>query len=229
MSLPVDYYAVLDIHNDATNLQILQAYRRLSLQWHPEKHPEGTSPSVQSQFQLISEAYDVLTHPELRAVFDYYGEKGLKTGVTLPTGRPSPAYTLSTPPLALFESVFGQSSPYSAVLSYNTAAAIQEPSAPHKPAPVVVKLFLSLEELYHGCQKKVKVARKRLTSPPSTSPSPSPATFVLDERLLSLNVVAGYRAGTKITFEGEGDESEGGVRGMCSSWWRSGRTRGWRG
>ena len=38
-------------------------------------------------------------------------------------------------------------------------------------------------------------------------------TFVLDERVLSLNVIAGYRAGTKITFEGEGDENEAGLRG----------------
>ena len=206
--MSLDYYTVLDVRRDATDLQILQAYRRLALQWHPAKHPDGDSDAVLTEFQRISEAYDVLTNAERRAVFDYYGEKGLKLGVTTQSGATTAPYSLSTPPTALFDSVFGQASPYSALLSYNTTDALLRSAAPAKPAAVDLRLFLSLEELYRGCVKKVKVARKRLTSPPTTPPS-----FVLDERLLSVNVLAGYRAGTRITFAGEGDESTDGAVG----------------
>ena len=222
MSLGVDYYSILDLRRDATPLHILQAYRRLALQWHPSKHPLGPSDSaVQLHFLRISEAYDVLTDPQRRALFDYYGEKGLKAGTTTSTGEVTPPYTLATTPLALFDTVFGTPSPYAAALSYNTTDAPPHREAPTKPAPLLIQMFLSLEELYHGCTKKVKVARKRLTqpspsSPPASSTSestpspPFPSTFILDERVLAVNILPGYPAGTRITFPGEGDEGEGG-------------------
>ena len=61
MSLPLDYYALLDIQRDASDLQIKQAYRRLALQWHPLKNKTGAPEQVDAQFTRISEAYDVLT------------------------------------------------------------------------------------------------------------------------------------------------------------------------
>ena len=61
MSLPVDYYALLDIQRDASDLQIKQAYRRLALQWHPLKNKTDTPDQVNAHFTRISEAYDVLT------------------------------------------------------------------------------------------------------------------------------------------------------------------------
>ena len=61
MSLPLDYYALLDIQRDASDLQIKQAYRRLALQWHPLKNKTDTPEAVNAQFARISEAYDVLT------------------------------------------------------------------------------------------------------------------------------------------------------------------------
>ena len=61
MSLSLDYYALLDIQRDASDLQIKQAYRRLALQWHPLKNKTDSAEHVTAQFSRISEAYDVLT------------------------------------------------------------------------------------------------------------------------------------------------------------------------
>ena len=111
-------------------------------------------------------------------------------------------YNFTTSPSALFDSVFGTLSPFSALFSYNTSDALAATPAPTKPATQEIKLYLSLEEIYRGCTKKVKVARKRLTTPDSAS-TPS---FVLDERLLAVTVLPGYPASTRITFPNEGDQ-----------------------
>jgi DnaJ-class molecular chaperone len=111
--------------------------------------------------------------------------------------------------------VFGTASPFAAQFSYNTTDAVSSSPPPAKPPCQELKLFLSLEEIYRGCTKKVKVARKRLSTPAAVSPSSaaSPASFLIDERLLSVEVRPGWKAGTRITFPGEGDESEAAVRG----------------
>ena len=65
MSLPLDYYALLDVQRDASDLQVKQAYRRLALQWHPLKNKTDTPEQVEAHFTRISEAYDVLTDRQL--------------------------------------------------------------------------------------------------------------------------------------------------------------------
>ena len=119
----------------------------------------------------------------------------------VPTAETKP-YKFTTSPSALFDSVFGTLSPFSALFSYNTSDALSATPAPAKPATQEVKLYLSLEEIYRGCTKKVKVARKRLSAP-DTAFTPS---FVVDERLLAVTVLPGYPASTRITFPNEGDQ-----------------------
>ena len=117
-------------------------------------------------------------------------------------------YSFSTSPSALFDSVFGTLSPFAALFSYNTSDALSATPAPTKPATQEIKLYLSLEEIYRGCTKKVKVARKRLTAAATSADSPAaaPSSFTLDERLLAVTVLPGYPASTRITFPNEGDQ-----------------------
>ena len=118
-------------------------------------------------------------------------------------------YAFASSPSALFDSVFGTLSPFSALFSYNTSDALAASPAPTKPATQEVKLYLSLEEIYRGCTKKVKVARKRLSAPlPSadSAPAQQQPSFVIDERLLAVTVLPGYPASTRITFPSEGDQ-----------------------
>ncbi|MEP6834177.1 MAG: molecular chaperone DnaJ [Gemmatimonas sp.] len=71
-----DFYAVLNVSREATDDEIKQSYRRLAMQWHPDKN--GGSKEAEDKFKTISEAYDVLRDPQKRAAYDRYGEAGLR-------------------------------------------------------------------------------------------------------------------------------------------------------
>jgi molecular chaperone DnaJ len=66
-----DYYEVLGVSRDADGAELKSAYRRLALQYHPDRNP-GT-PEAEEKFKEASEAYAVLSDPEKRARYDRYG------------------------------------------------------------------------------------------------------------------------------------------------------------
>ena len=73
-----DFYAVLGVPRDASDDDIKKAYRRLAMQWHPDRN--AGAKEAEEKFKTITEAYDVLRDPQKRAAFDRYGEAGLRGG-----------------------------------------------------------------------------------------------------------------------------------------------------
>jgi len=73
-----DFYSVLGVARTASDDEIKKAYRKLAMQYHPDRN--NGSKEAEEQFKSISEAYDVLRDPEKRAVYDRYGEAGLRGG-----------------------------------------------------------------------------------------------------------------------------------------------------
>jgi molecular chaperone DnaJ len=73
-----DFYSVLGVARSASDDEIKKAYRKLAMQYHPDRN--NGSKEAEEQFKSISEAYDVLRDPEKRAVYDRYGEAGLRGG-----------------------------------------------------------------------------------------------------------------------------------------------------
>ncbi|HEX5829809.1 MAG TPA: molecular chaperone DnaJ [Gemmatimonadaceae bacterium] len=73
-----DYYSVLGVARDATDDDVKKAYRKLAMQYHPDRN--GGSREAEERFKAITEAYDVLRDPQKRAAFDRYGEAGLRGG-----------------------------------------------------------------------------------------------------------------------------------------------------
>ena len=66
-----DYYKFLGVSRTATTKEIKKAYRALALEWHPDKHKgEEEKEKAEKQFQIIAEAYEVLSDDEKRAAFD---------------------------------------------------------------------------------------------------------------------------------------------------------------
>ncbi|KAE8899174.1 hypothetical protein PF005_g27852 [Phytophthora fragariae] len=63
------YYSVLDVDVDASPSVIVKAYRSMALKYHPDKNPDAEP----EQFQAITEAYEVLSDPEKRRLYDHYG------------------------------------------------------------------------------------------------------------------------------------------------------------
>jgi molecular chaperone DnaJ len=72
-----DYYEVLGLEPGASDKQIRSAFRRLARELHPDvsDHPEA-----QERFREAAEAYEVLSKPETRDLYDRYGHEGLRTG-----------------------------------------------------------------------------------------------------------------------------------------------------
>ncbi|EXB54944.1 DnaJ homolog subfamily B member 13 [Morus notabilis] len=79
----VDYYKILQVDRNAKDDDLKKAYRKLAMKWHPDKNPNNKK-EAEAKFKQISEAYEVLSDPQKRAVYDQYGEEGLKGQVPQP-------------------------------------------------------------------------------------------------------------------------------------------------
>ncbi|MBM2839303.1 MAG: dnaJ, partial [Deltaproteobacteria bacterium] len=73
-----DYYEVLGVHKNASDAEIKKAYRRLALQYHPDKNP-GNKES-EEKFKELAEAYEIISDPEKRARYDQFGHAGENLG-----------------------------------------------------------------------------------------------------------------------------------------------------
>lgn len=74
MSKKRDYYEILNVSKDASKEEIKKAYRKLALKYHPDRNK---SPTAESQFKEISEAYAILSNDEKRIQYDRFGHEGI--------------------------------------------------------------------------------------------------------------------------------------------------------
>ena len=72
-----DYYEILSVARNAITDDIKRAYRKIALEFHPDRNPDS---EAEAKFKEASEAYEVLSNSEKRAIYDRYGHEGLQTG-----------------------------------------------------------------------------------------------------------------------------------------------------
>mmetsp|Transcript_807 Transcript_807/g.1074 ORF Transcript_807/g.1074 Transcript_807/m.1074 type:complete len:356 (+) Transcript_807:189-1256(+) len=70
-----NYYGMLGVTRDSNPLEIKRAYRKLSLELHPDKNP---SPDASDQFDALKQGYDAIMDLELRDVYNKFGAEGIK-------------------------------------------------------------------------------------------------------------------------------------------------------
>ncbi|MBI2815999.1 MAG: molecular chaperone DnaJ [Acidobacteria bacterium] len=71
-----DYYEVLGISRTANDDEIKKAYRKMAMQWHPDKNPDKKA-EAEEKFKEASEAYSVLSDAQKRAQYDRFGHAGV--------------------------------------------------------------------------------------------------------------------------------------------------------
>ena len=140
-----DYFEVLEVARTASDDEIKGAYRRLAMRWHPDKN--NGSKESEEKFKELSEAYDVLRDPQKRAVYERYGEAGLRGRGGGAAGFHhfdlSEALNVFMRDFGLgggFESVFGSAQPGGSVRT---------------GADVKISVQLTLEEVAAGVEKSV--------------------------------------------------------------------------
>ncbi|AGO14142.1 AaceriAER346Wp [[Ashbya] aceris (nom. inval.)] len=100
LALAQDYYAILGVDREASEKDIKSAYRQLSKKYHPDKNPGDTT--AHSKFIEVGEAYEALSDPEKRRIYDQYGAEALKNG-----GGPEGGHGGFHDPFDIFEQMFG--------------------------------------------------------------------------------------------------------------------------
>lgn len=230
----MDYYGILEVDKNVIDEVLKRAYRKLAMKWHPDKNPNNKK-EAEIKFKQISEAYEVLSDPQKRAIYDRYGEGGLKGGMPPPdAGVPSFFQTGNGPaafrfnprnPNNIFAEVFGCSSPYGGMgmgfgcgsrgrgvmggswvsrsfggMFGNDMFGEGRPmnQGPRRKAPPIENTLLcSLEELYKGTTRKMKISREITHA--------SGRTFPVEE-ILNIEIQPGWKKGTKITFAEKGNQ-----------------------
>ncbi len=111
-----DYYSILGVSRSASDDELKKAYRKLALKYHPDKNKAA---GAEEKFKEIGEAYDVLSDPKKRQVYDQFGEEGLKGGAGSggggginPESSGGFTYTYHGDPRATFSQFFGTSNPF---------------------------------------------------------------------------------------------------------------------
>ncbi|XP_060941875.1 dnaJ homolog subfamily B member 13-like [Limanda limanda] len=196
-----DYYETLEINRNATDADIKKAYRRLALKFHPKSSKEEGS---SDRFSQLGEAYEVLSDPRKKATFDKFGEEGLKGGIPPEFGRGgawSSKYAYHRNPEKTFKQFFGGDNPF-AVFSANDVplhfGGLKPVVVKTQDLPIERDLHLSLDDLFLGCTKKIKISRRVMNEGGYTSS--------IKDKILSIDVNPGWREGTRIVFSKEGDQ-----------------------
>jgi molecular chaperone DnaJ len=146
-----DYYEVLGVKNDSKKNEIKDAYRKLALQYHPDRNK---SPDAEEKFKEISEAYAVLSDDEKRRQYDAYGHAGIDS-------RYSPEDIFRG---ADFRDIFRDfgfgSGGFNDIFSAFFGGRRERRQGPQRGADLVYGLDITLEDVASGLETKIFVSRR---------------------------------------------------------------------
>lgn len=142
-----DYYDILGVEKGASPEELKKAYRKIAIKYHPDKNPGD--PTAEENFKEAAEAYEVLSSTEKRQQYDRFGHEGLRGGGGFGGGGMSMEDIFSQ-----FGDVFGGHNPFESFFGGSTRR-----SGGRRGSNLRIKLKLTLEEIAHGVEKKIKVNR----------------------------------------------------------------------
>src|SRR5579884_1392733 len=186
-----DYYEVLGVPRTADEGQIKAAFRRLAMQYHPDRNPGD--PSAAERFKEVNEAYAVLSDPEKRRRYDRFGPDWERfqgrEGAGGPSGGVHVEYHQVSP--EDLEDLFGGEGPFGGFFHNFFGSGFGRPDAGPGGSDVEAETWISLEEAFTGVTRRVE------TRGPGAG------------RRVEVQIPAGVRDGTRIRVPGQGERGRG--------------------
>ena len=174
-----DYYEVLGVSRDASPSEIKKAYRKLAVKYHPDKNPGDAA--AEEKFKEASNAYEVLSDPEKRQIYDQRGHAGVND-------MGFHGFTNMEDIFSNFGDIFGRTVFGNFGDVFGDVFHRQGPGRPQAQAvDTRIKMTISFMESVHGTEKLVSVQGKNIT----------------------IKVPAGIKDGQTLRLQGQGGRAIG--------------------
>ena len=142
-----DYYEILGVPRNAGEQELKSAYRRLALQYHPDRNPENKH-EAEEKFKELSEAYSVLADGDKRAVYDRFGHAGVSGA-----GAYTPDFSSTI--FSDFSDIFGDLFGFGDIFGGGGARRTRA----QRGADLRYDLEIAFEESAAGLDTKIKIPR----------------------------------------------------------------------
>ena len=143
-----DYYEVLGLDREASDADIKGAYRKLALQYHPDRNPGDAA--AEESFKEASEAYEVLSDADKRARYDRFGHAGVQESFGS-GGFQWSDFSHATD----FDDIFGDL--FSSF--FGGGRSRRRSTGPPRGRDLKIRLELELEEIATGVEKTINLSR----------------------------------------------------------------------
>ena len=179
-----DYYEVLGVNRNASPEEIKRAYRKVALKYHPDKNPGDET--AEEKFKEASNAYDVLSDPEKRKIYDVRGHAGVHNAGFQ-------GYTNFEDIFTNFGDIFGREVFGNFGDVFGDVFSRDNPTGfgTHRRGNLRTKLTIPFEESILGAEKRIQV----------------------NDRTLTIKIPQGIKDGQSLRLAGQGDLTVGGQRG----------------
>ena len=158
-----DYYEVLGVNKNATDDELKKAYRKLAKKYHPDANPDNKA-EAEKKFKEVNEAYETLSDPQKRKMYDQFGPdgpQGFGGGAGGPFGGQGGYYSYNGSGFDgfgdfgdlgdIFSSIFGG--------GFGGRNSSAKKRGPRKGADLNVRMEITFEQAFSGIEKEIVITR----------------------------------------------------------------------